>query len=116
MDINDMSIADLEFSVRTSSLLKKAGIESVEQLLALTKEEVFKWPRAGRQTWNEIGPMQLMLRGPSEEERADMLYNEIVTTTMRLNLLVSEAKTFDGAINIRLDVDDNHISLYRKIT
>lgn len=56
------NIDQLEFTVRTANCLKAEGIETVDQLIACTAQELLKAPNLGRKSLKEIEDT-LALRG-----------------------------------------------------
>jgi DNA-directed RNA polymerase subunit alpha len=50
----NMNIDDLELSARSQNCLKKAGIETVNQLLSLSQEKLIKIKNLGRKSFDEI--------------------------------------------------------------
>lgn len=62
-------VDSLELSVRTTNVLKLAGVDSREAFEALDKRTVLAMRNAGRRTWYEIESVQDWLRGPTREER-----------------------------------------------
>lgn len=59
----------LELSVRTTNVLKLAGVETREAFEALDAGKVLAMRNAGRKTWYEIRDVQGWLKGPTREER-----------------------------------------------
>lgn len=55
-------IDDLEMSVRASNVLKKMGVETMDDFMALTRQTVMAQKNAGRRTWNEVLEMQTHFR------------------------------------------------------
>lgn len=52
-------IRELELSVRASNVLRNSGlVETIEDFMALTKEQVMALPNAGVRTWKEIAAVQ----------------------------------------------------------
>jgi phage-related tail protein len=58
MQLYDLSIDDLELSVRTVNVLRRAEIRTIGEFLALDKATVTGLPNAGARTWNEIRETQ----------------------------------------------------------
>jgi hypothetical protein len=58
-------IDDLELSVRASNVLRRRGrVNTVDDFMALTREDIMAQPYAGARTWKEIERMQTYLRTP----------------------------------------------------
>ena len=53
-DILDMSIEELELSVRSFNCLKRAGINSVQELVAKTPDEMMKVRNLGKKSLDEV--------------------------------------------------------------
>ena len=53
-DFSEMSIEDLDLSVRAYNCLKRSGISSVGDLLAKTNDEMLKMRNLGRKSYEEI--------------------------------------------------------------
>lgn len=53
-DILDMSIEELELSVRSFNCLKRAGINSVQELVAKTPDEMMKVRNLGKKSFDEV--------------------------------------------------------------
>ena len=52
--IREMSIEELELSVRSSNCLRRANIDTVEKLTQKTEEDMIKVRNLGRKSLNEI--------------------------------------------------------------
>ena len=52
--IKEMSIEELELSVRSSNCLRRANIDTVEKLTQKTEEDMMKVRNLGRKSLNEI--------------------------------------------------------------
>lgn len=63
----------LELSVRTTNVLRLAGVDSREAFEALDKSTVLGMRNAGRKTWHEIESVQEWLKGPTLDERERMV-------------------------------------------
>ncbi len=50
----DMTIEDLDLSVRSFNCLKRAGINTVRDLVAMTEEELIKVRNLGRKSLEEV--------------------------------------------------------------
>ena len=50
----DMTIEDLDLSVRSFNCLKRAGIHTVEDLLDKTESEMMKVRNLGRKSYDEV--------------------------------------------------------------
>lgn len=48
------SVSDLEFTVRTANRLKVEGIYTIDQLLKLSEQDIFRIPNMGRRCVEEI--------------------------------------------------------------
>lgn len=59
----ELPIDQLELSVRTSNVLRMAGIETIEQFLELNRNYVMRLPNAGVKTWREVDEVQRYLKG-----------------------------------------------------
>jgi len=61
-----MSIIEkLELSVRASNVLRARGrVNTLDDFMALTREEVVAQPNAGEQTWREIARVQKYITTP----------------------------------------------------
>ena len=51
---NTQTIEDLDLTVRSYNCLKRAGIQSVQELVQYTEEEVLKIRNLGRKSFKEI--------------------------------------------------------------
>lgn len=71
----------LELSVRTTNVLRLAGVVDRERFEALTAGEVLRLRNAGRKTWAEV---QEWLRGPSLEEKELMVLESLAHANMWL--------------------------------
>lgn len=64
-------IRELELSVRASNVLRNSGlVETIEDFMTLTKEQVMALPNAGVRTWVEIKTLQKNLREGHPEVNA----------------------------------------------
>ena len=64
-----MSIIDaLELSVRASNVLRKMGVETMDDFMALTRQTVMGQKNAGRRTWNEVSEIQTYYRHQALEQ------------------------------------------------
>ncbi len=63
----NMSIEDLEFSVRTGNCLRAAEVSTIAELLLLQRHTVLGWKNAGARTWREIADMQSYIRGDKRD-------------------------------------------------
>lgn len=79
-----MKIEELNFSVRTYHVLKRAGIDTVEQLRLKTDDDLYRLRNAGRRTVEEIrsklGYSQSFadqIRAMSDEELCDAIFRLI---------------------------------------
>lgn len=60
-------IDDLELSVRASNVLRRRGrVETLDDFMALTKDDIMAQPKAGIRTWREIEQMHKFLRARNE--------------------------------------------------
>ena len=59
----DMSVEELEFSVRTGNCIRGNGVTTIAELLSLERHTVLSWKNAGSRTWREIADMQSYLKG-----------------------------------------------------
>ncbi len=80
-------VDDLEMSVRSGNVLRRAEIKTASQLLALTKEEVLQMPAAGIRTWREVSEIQEVLR---KETGPTTLWARFTTAVQDLNAFMEE--------------------------
>lgn len=60
-------IDDLELSVRASNVLRRRGrVETLDDFMILTKDDIMAQPNAGARTWREIEQMHKFLRARNE--------------------------------------------------
>lgn len=55
--MNDI-LDQLEISVRTTNVLRKHGVKTIDDFMALTRPVVLKLEYAGSKTWREIAEVQ----------------------------------------------------------
>jgi hypothetical protein len=95
---------ELEFSVRTAGCLKNQGIDTLQQFLAIEKEDLIQWRNAGVRVWEEIQAIQKHLA-------TDPIEVSISNAASILNqFLVNVPSTFKAEIN-----EDGLVSVYRKL-
>jgi DNA-directed RNA polymerase alpha subunit len=54
LDFVDVSVEELELSVRSANCLRNKGIETIDQLLTFSEAELLKLKNFGRKNLNEI--------------------------------------------------------------
>ena len=89
-------VDELELSVRSSNVLRLAGVTTIEEFARLTKDQVMGFANAGRKTWNEIEEAQAwLLNGypPRDYSRA-----RAVVLINHLNAILSEAPDLRVAV------------------
>lgn len=60
-------IDDLDLSVRASNVLRRRGrVETLDDFMTLTKDDIMAQPKAGIRTWREIEQMHKSLRARNE--------------------------------------------------
>lgn len=62
-------ISELELSVRTSNVLRAQGVETVAQLMELTRDQMLSWRGMGRKSVREVLEIQRELKGPDRDDR-----------------------------------------------
>lgn len=71
-DYTDMTVEELDLSVRTYNMLKRAGINTVGQILKLTKTELsetrFMTPRCAEEVIAKLATMGLSLAGDDDSD------------------------------------------------
>ena len=83
--LNGLPVDSYEWSVRTRNTLMLNGINTMEQVLNLTKAEAMRLPNFGERTWQEVADVQSYAQLRSGEEFED----ELRATAARLNDLCS---------------------------
>ena len=73
-DISEISIDDLWLSVRSYNALKTAGIKKLDELISLSKDDLYRIPKLGRKSVEELLAIQnkypeLMKRKEIEEKK-----------------------------------------------
>ena len=53
-NIEDMKIEELDFTVRSYNCLKKAGVNTISDLISMTYNELLKIKNLGKKSLNEI--------------------------------------------------------------
>jgi hypothetical protein len=101
-------VSDLEISVRTGNALKEAGIETLEQLLALTRAEVLRLRGAGVKAWKEVEWWQKWLR--NDEGRVDTNEGAAVRAARELNKLVA------ASLDLRVEVVSGQVQIVKVLT
>lgn len=76
------TIDDLELSVRASNVLKKMGVETMDDFMALTRQSVMRQKNAGRRTWQEVSEIQTHFRHETLKS-ADHAKNATATDDFR---------------------------------
>ena len=68
----EMTIEELDFSVRTFNCLKRVGLDTVEDLTQLTEDELYRVKNLGKKSAEEViqklHRLGLSLRDPEKEE------------------------------------------------
>lgn len=100
-------ISELELSVRTANTLRINGVNTIEDVMNLTFDQVMSFPNAGRKTWREIEEVQenLSLKGLSEDRKK------------RLAALIEQVNfCLDTDPNLSIVAKDGRIILMERVT
>jgi DNA-directed RNA polymerase alpha subunit len=81
----------LEISTKGRNALVDLGLQSVEQLLALTFLEVIALPNVGRKTWHEIQDLQETYGKPNSESRD---FAQLDSLLVQVNQLLNKHRNF----------------------
>ncbi len=97
----------LNFSVRTCNVLKFNGIETTEQFMALSPDDVLALSNAGSKVATEVYHMQEELRDEKEAKGEQA----IIDATVKLNQLI-----YNETSSLRLVVnDDGFVEVLRRL-
>lgn len=98
MNVIDMDIADLELSVRSYNSLKRAGIDTVGQLVELSDDELLKLKNFGVRCLNEVhGKLASYYRRKqtyAELEQENVKLRELVARLIACVDTISNSDTF----------------------
>lgn len=97
-DIRTLPISELEVSVRTHNVLKKAGYINIGAVLDLDEKTARALPNAGARTWREIAELQESLKPPSQQEIVDEAWCDFVRAVGTANSLMRRHPQFRAVV------------------
>jgi len=106
--LGDISISDLELSVRAVNALRNIGVTPVEQFMKLDRGTVLRTRSAGAKTWREIRDMQPSLRDHGALADAEVA---VFRAAAALNCALADAPAGLKAGVTR----DGNVAIYRRV-